>query len=63
MTVEISLVTNFLKFLGRMNAYVYTMQGNRGKNSLARTTFKNKATEVWARSTKPFYVSSGQKFP
>lgn len=63
MTLDISLVTNFLKFLGRMNAYVYTMQGNRGKNSLARTIFKNKAIEVWARSTRPFYVSNGQKFP
>lgn len=35
-----------------MNAYVYTMQGNSGKSSLARTTFKNKAIGVWARSTK-----------
>lgn len=35
-----------------MHIYVYTMQGNSGKSSLARTTFKNKAIGVWARSTK-----------
>lgn len=35
-----------------MHIYVYTMQGNSGKGSLARATFKNKATGVWARSIK-----------
>lgn len=39
-----------------MNAYVYTMQGNSGKSSLARTTFKNKAIGVWARSTKALII-------
>lgn len=35
-----------------MHKYVYTMQGNSGKSSPARTTFKNKGTGVWVRSTK-----------
>lgn len=52
LTVDVSIGANFWKFLGRTHIYVYTMQGNSGKSSLARATFKNKATGVRARSTK-----------